>query len=202
MGILGFIYVVITPESLTEKKIGTLTAKPKRDLQSLLVGVKIFLWPPYLGSRKLWRMWLAVLAMSLAVINEIGSVEILVYYLHNKPLLWDLTRISLYNVVISVTHCLALVVVLPVLVIVKLPDSLIALIGVTVACGVSITFGYAQNNWPYWVIFIGERERERERERESAELSLLSYPGSWCCAGTGGHDHSIITLYDGQTGWA
>lgn len=151
--VVGFLYVVITPESLTREKRATL---PKRGVGFILMGIKIFFWPRHLGRSRLWRLWLVLVVMSIAVINEVGNVEILTYFLENKPLKWPLGRISLYTVVISVTHCLALVVVVPLLVFLKLPDPLISLIGVTVACGVSTIFGFAESYWPYSIIFAGK----------------------------------------------
>ena len=133
---------------------------PKKGLQAWVTGVKIYFMPYFLGVKRYWKLLVATAAFMLTVINEIGFTQILTYFLQNKPLEWHLDLISVYGTVMSVTHGIVLLIVLPILVLIGLPDALIVLIGVVFTGGVAVFFGFAEHSWPVWLIFIG-KEREK-----------------------------------------
>ena len=153
--VIGILYVAIIPESLTDERRQELALRPKKGLQAWITGIKIYFLPTYLGVKKYWRLLVATLCMSLAIINGIGFVQISTYYFENKPLEWSLDRISLYSTTSSVVHGLSLLVLLPLMVILRFPDPLISLIGVIFAGGVAVFFGFIKHSWPFWLVFIG-----------------------------------------------
>ena len=160
VSVVALFYVLILPESLTKERKKKLQMKPKRGLQAWITGVKIYFWPKFLGLSRYWKVLVATVALAFATINTIGFVQISTYYFENKPLEWSLELISLYNTVSSVAHCVALVVVLPLLVVIGCPDVLITLISVIMVTAVIIFFGFVQHSWPVWLIFIGKELRE------------------------------------------
>ena len=99
-----------------------------------------------------------LLLLKLCIVNEVGIQQIRTYFLQNKPLEWPLSRISLYNTIILLGHCVTLMLVLPIMVILRFPDPLISLIGVIVASGTVTIYGFAEHSWPFWIIFIGKEE--------------------------------------------
>ena len=153
--VVSLLYVVVLPESLTEERKKELEMKTKKGLQAWITGLKIYFWPPFLGVSKYWKVLVATAAMALAVTNEIGYGQVATYFLENKPLEWSLERISLYSMTTSIVHCIALVVVLPLMVLVGFPDILIGLIGVVLVGGAVTSLGFVQHSWPVWLIFIG-----------------------------------------------
>ena len=154
--VVGILYVAIIPESLTDERRQELALRPKKGLQAWITGIKIYFLPTYLGVKKYWKLLAATACMGLAIINEIGSVEINTYFLENKPLEWSLERISLYSTISSVVHAVSLLVLLPLLVLLRFPDPLITLIGVIFAGSVAIFFGFIKHSLPFWIVFIGE----------------------------------------------
>ena len=160
LGALAVIYSICIPESLSDKRRKELALVPKKGLQAWVTGVKIYFMPYFLGVKRYWKLLVATAAFMLTVINEIGFTQILTYFLQNKPLEWHLDLISVYGTVMSVTHGIVLLIVLPILVLIGLPDALIVLIGVVFTGGVAVFFGFAEHSWPVWLIFIG-KEREK-----------------------------------------
>ncbi len=135
--LLGIVFSLMIPESLPKKQQIKRISEFKSGFNRLCHGFKLFFCPSYIGIN-LWKVWIIVLITVLGMINETGSSEISSYFLHNKPLQWNYSEIGLYLAVSSVSHLLALVVILPILVLLKFSDSLICLIGVLVSCGMCI----------------------------------------------------------------
>ena len=150
---LGLLFACIIPESLSKKAKLTNIAKSSKGIGSLVKGFKIYLKPSHLGSIKLWELWVVTLAMSLAIVNETGSMEIIEYFLYNKPLLWHYDRVGQYMLVSSMSHLVALLVLLPILVSFKVPDSVIGLIGCVFACATSAYIALLTTTWE---MFLGK----------------------------------------------
>ena len=142
----GFLYALVLPESLGKDLQIKSIFEFKCGLGRLTRGFKLFFWPSYIGSN-LWKLWIAVVVMDLAMINETGITEISSYFLHNKPLQWTYDQIGGYLALTSVSHLLALVIILPIFVLLKFPDSLISLIGVIVSCCMSVYTALLVKTW-------------------------------------------------------
>ena len=150
--VLGLIYTIIIPESLSKESRVKNMSKSKKGLKSLAIGVKIFFWKSYLGIN-VWKLWIVLIVMVLIMINQNGITEIIAYFLHNKPLEWDYGLIGTYIALSSVSHLVALIFLLPILVLIKLPDSVIILIGVCVSCGMYVFAALLTESWE---MFVGE----------------------------------------------
>lgn len=135
--ICGFIVSQLIPESLSKKKMVQSFTQIKLGFHRIARGFKLFFWKSYIGSN-IWKIWAIVLVVVLAMINETGNSEIIGYFLYNKPLQWNYGLIGDYLFVSSGSHLLALLIILPILVLLKFPDSLIAIIGVVVSCGMNV----------------------------------------------------------------
>ena len=134
--LLGAIYSCVLPESLSRE--ARMARGSVGGFRTLVKGFKIFFIPSYLGVVKFWQVWVAVLVCVLSLINGTGSAEILGYFLHNKPLEWEYSKIGVFNLMTAMAHLVAVVVLMPILVGLKVPDSIVAMIGCVFGCGVSI----------------------------------------------------------------
>ena len=150
---LGFLYSIVIPESLTKEVKLKKKGKSGHNFKSMIRGAKILCCPSYIGFSKLWKFWVAIFIMILAMINETGLTEISSYFLHNKPLEWTYSIIGSYLAVSSVSHMLALLGLLPILVLLKIPDAIIILIGVLFACGMCIFIALLTKSWE---MFLGK----------------------------------------------
>lgn len=150
---LGFLYSIVIPESLTKEVKIKNKGKSGHKIKSMIRGAKILCCPSYIGFSKLWKFWVAIFIMILAMINETGLTEISSYFLHNKPLEWTYSTIGNYLAVSSVSHMLALLGLLPILVLLKIPDAIIILIGVLFACGMCIFIALLTKSWE---MFLGK----------------------------------------------
>ena len=156
LGSVAVIYSLVIPESLSDKRRKELALIPKKGIQAWIAGVKIYFKPYFLGLKRYWKLLVATAVFMLTVINEIGFTQILTYFLQNKPLEWHLDIISIYGTVVSVTHGVVLLIVLPLLVLIGLPDALIVFIGVVFTGGAAVFFGFAEQSWPVWLVIIGK----------------------------------------------
>ena len=130
----GLVFSLILPESLNSdvKSKSTQTSR-KRGIRSLIRGFKIFTSLSYVSPLTLLKLWITVGITVLTLINETGGFEIIGYFLHNKPLEWDYTTIGNFIAVSSVAHMLALIIILPLLVVAKFPNTVIMSIGIAFA---------------------------------------------------------------------
>lgn len=150
------VYVLLVPESLDKSGFLRMPSVCYRVSSRLLNGVKIFLWPPYVGFNSFWKILVAEIVVCVAVFNLEGLLEIQNYFLLNLPLEWSYSLVGIYGAVNSAAHGMILVLVLPVLTIVHLPDPLIALVGMLFALATSIAIAIIQNTWE---MFLGNDSR-------------------------------------------
>lgn len=122
-----------------------LTTGPK----SLLVGFKIF----FTRSHLLWKQWFSLAILCITVINQIGTLTIITLFLLNEPLEWSPALIGVYLVAGELIRGFSLIVILPVMVACSLPDPVIALLGVTVACVTNVGMGFISQTWQ---MFLGK----------------------------------------------
>ena len=146
---------IFVPESADkrerERRVSTLsTIGPK----SLLRGLYIFIDRRY--SR--WKLWFALLTMTIVIINSGGASVIMALFLLHEPLEWEPYLIGLYFSATELVHGMALLILLPIMVaLVKMPDVMIALMGVSLACVMSICMGFVRETWQ---MFVGESNKE------------------------------------------
>ncbi len=147
--ILIIAYVLLfLPESLP-KKDRMRKAMLKRT--SLLSGMKIYFCQ--IKRYAVWVLWTALIAF---FILELTSERIAVYFLKaKKPFDWDSSTIGFYQTTVQLSHMFGLLVVLPVLVVLKLPDALISLIGLGFNVGMNIFTGLANKTFEMFISKFG-----------------------------------------------
>jgi len=141
--------LIFLPESLThEERMAIMKRRPSR-FKNLIQGLRIF----FCGLKySTWRLWAALIAMSLVVANMAGYQLISIsFYKAPQPLDWNPDEIGIFQVVNMVTHGLVAVLVLPILVLIKLPDALIAMIGLAFSAGMQIFTRFVQLSWEMYV---------------------------------------------------
>lgn len=144
--ICGFIFSLLIRESLSKENMVESFTKIKWGFHRIAKGFKLFFWPSYIGIN-LWKVWVVVIVIVLAMINETGSSEITGYFLYNKPLQWSIGEVGRYLLVSSFSHLLALLFLLPLLVLLKFSDPLISMIGVIVSCVMNVYIALLTTTW-------------------------------------------------------
>ena len=142
--LVGFLYSLMLPESLPKEKRIQLS-RSKKGITVLFQGVKIFFWPR-LGY-SLWRLWFVSLSIFVVVFGESGENAITVLFLLHKPLEWNRDLIGIYGVLRSLSHALALFLLLPLFSYLKFPDPLVVLIGTTITVGANVFLGFVIHTW-------------------------------------------------------
>ncbi len=147
--ILMIIYVVAwLPESLTSNQ-----RRERRQNASMLKmsirGLKLFFSKEYSA----WKLWLGVGAMFIGYFQEVGNTEISTLFLLSPPLSWNPDLIGLYQAMALGAFGLALFSLLPLLVVLKVPDPVIMLLGFAWAAGANVGIAFVQVTWQ---MFLGE----------------------------------------------
>ena len=144
--------VLFVPESTNKRERERRVSSSRINIgpKSLLRGVYIFIGRRY--SR--WKLWLALLTMTIVIINSAGASVIMALFLLHEPLEWEPYLIGLYFSATELVHGMALLILLPIMVaLVKMPDVVIALIGVSLGCVMSVCMGFVVETWQ---MFAGE----------------------------------------------
>ena len=144
----GFLYSVVLPESLTKEERIQLN-QYKNGIKVLIQGVKIFFWPR-LGY-SLWKLWCVALPVCIVVFSESGEPSIGTLFQLHKPLEWSRNLIGIYGIVRACTNVVVLFVILPLLLLLKLPDPLIVMIGIVGAVVGNIIVGFVVYTWEMFV---------------------------------------------------
>ncbi len=139
----------LLPESLTEddrKRMGTV--KPK-GMKVLLRGAMIFLFQ--IKEYSVWILWATLISVMFADLNIIGILNIQVLFF--KAIDWGPKMIGIVQSLSQASSIAVVLLVLPILVALKLPDTLIVLIGLFFSYGMAVFMGLASITYQY---FIGE----------------------------------------------
>ena len=147
---LALICSLIIPETLSKDLRMQYKTGHNKGFKKLSTGVKIFTQPHFIGWRNYWQLCCVICCASF---GQGASVTIMNYFLHNKPLEWSYNLIGLYGVVYSGTMALSLNLVLPVLLLCKLSNSFICLIGAVFAIVTNVLIATVKTNWE---MFVGE----------------------------------------------
>ena len=144
----GFLYSVVLPESLPKQERIQLN-QYKNGIKVLIQGVKIFFWPR-LGY-SLLKLWCLALPVCIVVFSESGETAIGTLFQLHKPLEWSRNLIGIYGIVRASTNVVVLFVILPLLLLLKLADPLIVIIGIVGAVGGNIFVGFVKYTWEMFV---------------------------------------------------
>lgn len=142
---IAFIYMTFMPESLRQDSHQT---KKSHGFHKIINGAKIFWLPGYLGVSKWWRICVCVLIITIGCLCLIGSLQIMNFFLHNKPLEWSYHMIGYYGLISSASTVLALVLILPLLVVIfRFSNQVICLISITMAIIANIMTATVKTSW-------------------------------------------------------
>ncbi len=136
--------LLFLPESLTSEQRRERTREQRRGLFSVIIrGIKVFVVRQY--SR--WRLWFGLVSMAILYILTYGSITIMIYYLLNEPLEWDVGLIGIYQSLYFFLHGFSLLVIFPVMVVLGVPDTLLLLGGTVVSIVGFFLTGFVRTTW-------------------------------------------------------
>lgn len=141
--------LLLVPESLNKNDKTRRSSKLYTGPKSLLQGLQIFFGKRY--SR--WRLWFTLLTMTVVILNTSGAIVIITLFLLHDPLEWEPYLIGIYLSVNELVHGLSVLIFLPVLVICRVPDPLIALLGIGLSCAMYVCMGFVAETWQ---MFLGK----------------------------------------------
>ena len=147
--VLGVLYLFFLKEPFTKaERIAKLQENGSMTISSMLArGFKIFVSPKY----SKWRLWFMVFVLSVNVINGIGSFELLTLFQVHKPLEWGPGEIGWYGLTNTLIQAFSLFCLLPILVYLKVPDTLIVLVGLLFTSGVNFFIGFLKHTWEMYL---------------------------------------------------
>ena len=149
VAMFGLYYSLVLPESLP-KENHIRFSKSKKGIKVLFQGLKIFFWPWYLGH---WKLWFISIIIWVVAFSESSETAITILFQLHKPLEWSRNTIAVYGIVRAASHTVALFVFLPLLLLVKVPDSILVLIGVFAVMLSNLFIGFVSRTWE---MFLGE----------------------------------------------
>ena len=150
VAVIAFVYLLLIPESLPPKG-----KRDDRGFKKLVDGAKVFFIPSRTGFSKWWRILVCVVILCIECLCVIGAVEIMNYFLHNKPLEWSYNLIGIYGFVTSIALIISLVVVLPLLLALPIPaqysNPSIMMFGAVIAIVTNIMMATVKSTWEMFV---------------------------------------------------
>ena len=151
VAIIGYTLAFL-PESLSSSERQKHTLNKQSKLQSLAVGFKILFCQ--FKEYAAWKLWGGSIILLVVITNVAGAIALFIYYFKaNLSLDWDPEITGYFLGVQQVSHMVALLVILPVLMVCKLPDALISLIGLAMNCAMNLFIGLASKTYQ---LFIGK----------------------------------------------
>lgn len=149
VAIIGYTLAFL-PESLSSSERQKHTSNKQSKLQSLTLGLKIlfFKFEEYAA----WKLWGGTIILLVVVTNMAGAVALSIYYFKaNLSLDWDPEITGYFLGTQQLSHMVALLVILPALMVCKLPDALISLIGLATNFAVNLVIGLASKTYQLFI---------------------------------------------------
>jgi PCFT/HCP family folate transporter-like MFS transporter 1/3 len=143
--------ILFLPESLTSEERRRKSAGKSSGIKALIRGVRIFFCQVTEYRPVVWMLWCALLSFGVTLVIIIAGQSIGVFYMDN--LNWSPKKTGNWQTVSSASHAVALMVVLPILVALKLPDPLICLMGVAFNVSMNLLIGLSSATS---MLFLGE----------------------------------------------
>ena len=141
--------LVYLPEALSPSERLEHRKKGSRGIAVILKGFKLMLcgWQRY----SVWKLWIALLALVIYVANVTGSQMLTVFFFKAPEFNWNATLIGAYQSTAMTSHGLCLLVLVPILVLLRFPDPLIALVGLAFSGGMNLFFGFANKTYEFFI---------------------------------------------------
>ena len=150
-GVLIVLYTALfLPEPLSHaERLQKASSQPK-GVKNLLRGFKFFFRP---SSYSTWKLWAALGVLIVIIGNTVGVQMITAIFQQGSPLKWGPATIGDYAMVEMISHGLGTLVILPLLVVLSVPDVVVALIGVVFSGSMNLFTGFVRRDWQ---MFLGE----------------------------------------------
>lgn len=144
---IGLYMFLLVPESLTRSKRAELRAQnPQgRGLRAYLEGFHLFFGGLSLSST--WKLYVAMIAMSVMVLNVFGSSLINVYFLKALPFNFNALQVGIYEAARSASQGVACLIVVGSLVLTKMNDAWIMLMAILVHTVCNMLLGFSTTAW-------------------------------------------------------
>ena len=139
--------VFILPESLTRDERGKRMRNRHSGFKVITRGFKIVFTKIY--SR--WRLWFGLVTVAIFYMIALGTADISTLFLLHKPLAWGPSLIGIFQSMTQALNMIILLVLLPILVAFRLPDTLIMLIGIAFSCITLAATGLVTTTWEMFV---------------------------------------------------
>ena len=161
--IATFLYLLLMTESIPhrnfaeEKQVNSLEVSFEHKNQDdsrilkLFNGLKIYFNPLYVGYSNWWRIWVLTAVICLGCMCVVGGIEILNFFLHNRPFEWPYDKIGYYGAVSSTLMGLILIIFVPLLVLLKVSYPLIILTGVISGIIGNTIVALVKTNWQMYI---------------------------------------------------
>ena len=148
LGVILYILLLL-PESLTSEQRRIKNLGKPGGLQVLARGVKLFFCSVDKYVTSVWKLWVAIIPLFLYIINLSGQTSISVLFF--KALDWGPILIGAQNATVMGSRMLSLLIILPILTAIKLPDPLISLIGALINCSTNLFMGFSNRTYQFFI---------------------------------------------------
>lgn len=115
------------------------------------LGLHLFRFLKLLFSN--WKLALLILTFFVVEINFLGITDVVIIYAHGEPLCWNFDLIGYFLAAKVFLNGIASLIVLPILVLLKVPDAMIVLVGLLAGAAALVIMGLASVTW---VMFLGK----------------------------------------------
>ena len=152
-GVLIILYTTLfLPEPLSRSERLQKTSNHPKGVRNLLRGLKLFFCP---STYSTWKLWAALCVLFIIIGNTVGVQMITAIFQQGDPLKWGPSMIGDYAMVEMTTHGVGTLVVLPILILLSVPDVIIALIGVLFSGSMNLFTGNVKKDRQ---MFLGEKK--------------------------------------------
>ena len=145
--------LLLLPESLTSEQRRIKNVGKPGGLQVLVRGLKIFFCSVDRYVTSVWKLWVAIIPLMIYIVNMIGASSISILFF--KALNWGPILIGAQNATVMGSRMLSLLIILPILTAIKLPDPLISLIGALINCSTNLLMGLSQKTHQFFIGKLG-----------------------------------------------
>ena len=146
--IFVILYVVFyLPESMSPAERQARLKEGTGGIKVITRGVKLLFVRGY--SR--WRIWFGLAVTFVLYLLILGVFSISTLYLYSPPLKWNAGLITIYQSVSELANSLVLVIIIPILVILRIPDTLIIICAEVISLVTFILNGFVRKTWQMFV---------------------------------------------------
>ncbi len=140
--------LILVKESLNKQERAKAKEKHPQLYAAFLSGLKLFFY----RKSSVWKRWAAIMTLDLLFMNAIGNSLIIVFFLKSPPFDANPDTIGIYQALISVSSGVcASAVIFVTSIVLKIPDSGNALLGVLFQFAANILMGFSKTNMEIYI---------------------------------------------------